>query len=227
MRFLTVGQTRTDGVALLNHVVVVTAVKRAVEEMRVRRKISNELAGVLAPGPGVAVAVAVGVLEHEKVDVVARPLASEIKGPVQRWEGELRHDLHGSVERCGIGPGDGLLNHSAPRRVNGPAAWGVWTNINVGKHTVAVDVCAPHIVDHQSDRRTSASVVEVVDAVLVRVSLDRCATDVIDARRVQRCLRALIEWIAGGVDIVYAVVVVVVVLCSIGAAVVVPIAFLI
>ena len=120
IRFLRGGESCQHSVSLLNHVVVVAVVKRAVEQVGVRRKVPNELPWVLSPCGSVVAAVAVGVLEHEKVDIVPCPTVVEIEGPVQRRKAELGDDLHRSIEAARRRPVDRILNHCAANGINAP-----------------------------------------------------------------------------------------------------------
>ena len=46
----------------------------------------------------IVVTVGIGVLEHEKVNIVTRPAVLEVKCSIQCWERKLWHHLHRPVQ---------------------------------------------------------------------------------------------------------------------------------
>ena len=208
---------------MLNHVVVVAVVKRAVEQVGVRRKVPNELPWVLSPCGSVVAAVAVGVLEHEKVDIVPCPTVVEIEGPVQRRKAELGDDLHRSIEAARRRPVDRILNHCAANGINAPPGRRVRTLVNVCKDTVAVNVGTTDVVDGKAGWGAFTLVLEVVDAIKIGITLDRCTPHIVDIGGIDRRFWAEIKDIPGSVHVVHAIVVVVLILCGVLASIVVPI----
>ena len=151
------------------------------------------------------------------------PPVVEIEGSVQCRECELGNHLHGPVEAACIGPINGQLHHGTTVHIDAPSFRRRGTCIHVCKDAITVNISATHAVNHQSSRCTFTFVKQVVHTVRIRVSFNGSASKLIDIRGVNRRLWTPVKFVSGTVDVVDTVVVIVVILCRILAAIVVPI----